>query len=139
MRLEKADGKMNEMARGVAAAQELSEDCKKELTAQELTGKKKTRARGKSTKTPAAKKPLKTPSTRGRKKVVKEEITSDHENENESDLTRSKANGRVRNMSKLAELVMSSDDSDAEFQGRTRHSKRDQVLKVLNFADDDSC
>ncbi|XP_041476614.1 condensin complex subunit 3-like [Lytechinus variegatus] len=134
---EKADGKMNETARSVAAAQELSEDCKKELAAQELTGKKKTRARGKSTKTPAAKKPLKTPSTRGRKKVVKEEITSDHENE--SDLTRSKVNGRVRNMSKLAELVMSSDDSDAEFQGRTRHSKRDQVLKVLNFADDDSC
>ncbi|XP_030848405.1 condensin complex subunit 3-like isoform X1 [Strongylocentrotus purpuratus] len=134
---EKADETMAEAACNITAAQELSEDCKKDLAAGETTGKK-TRARGKSTKTPAQKKPTKTPSTRGRRKAaVKEENTSDHENE--SDLVKSKVKGRVKTMSKLAELVMSSDDSDAEFQSRARHTKRDQVLKVLNFADDDSC
>ncbi|XP_071476753.1 condensin complex subunit 3-like [Diadema antillarum] len=126
----------------VTAAETLSEECKKEAETEEKPVKK-TRGRGKSAKTPAQqKKPAKTPGTRGRRRVVKEENESENE-ESQASVTRSKVRGgRAKGKAKLAELVMSSEseDSDAElFAGRTRGSKRDRVLKTLNYADDDSC
>lgn len=133
-----AEKMMPEPGLDAAAAQDFADECKKDLAAEEKTGRK-TRTRGMSAKTPALKTKAKTPGTRSRR-GAKKQNTSDHENE--GDLTKSEVKGRVKNKAKLAEIVMSSEDSDAELfvgHGKSRKSKRSQVLKVLNFAEDDSC